>query len=102
MLEKCVLFLESCAVGIKEHLVKFKNYEFSFSFIQKTMRQIFDIRFRCALISIMMASLCNDPLKPGQKVDYLTMALSFYKNSKKKSTSQKVSESSLEKSENWF
>jgi hypothetical protein len=65
-------------------LIKFKNYEFSVNFVEKTMRQISDIQFRCALITILMASISTDKLKLDQKVEYLIMALNFFQKSKKK------------------
>lgn len=88
MLEKCVLFLESCAVGIKDHLMRFQHYDFTHQFVDKTIRQISEIRFRCCLISILMASLCTDKTSQNEKSETLFMALHFYRKSRRKAESE--------------
>jgi hypothetical protein len=57
ILTKCINFQEYCTNGIIEHLMRLKNYDFSFTSVQKILHQITKIRYRSALLELLKSTL---------------------------------------------
>ena len=84
MLSKCINFQDYCTNGIIDHLIKLKNHEFSFNGVQKILRQISKIRFRCSLLELLKSTLYRDDNEYNDKIKSYDRSIHLYNKSKKK------------------
>lgn len=87
-----------------DHYVQIRNYQISFNRVQKITKQTSEVRFRCALISVLMASISPNDSNYMQKTIYLENAIKYFAKSK---ISARVQNIEVEKREqksgdDWF
>lgn len=83
-LARCINFQDYCTNGIIEHLLRLKNHEFSFSSVQKILRQITRLRFRSALLEMLRSTYFKQDSEIEEKVKSMDRTVTLYAKSKKR------------------